>query len=172
VLQDAGVSAIAIHGRRKDDRPRHQALYDELPLIVDHVTVPVIFNGDCFVHEDIARLKKRTKASSMMIARGAMWNPTIFQRTMLPLYDVIKEYVKIARSYNNRWPNTKYVINQMLCGQIGSEPEFTNFTRKCRHDMDLDEHVALFGKLPRLTEPYRPPFTEWAPRPKRRNDKQ
>lgn len=47
----------------------------------------------------------------MLIARGAMWNASIFRKEgMLPVYDVAKRYLEIAQQYNNRFANSKYCI--------------------------------------------------------------
>lgn len=49
------------------------------------------------VYEDIAVFKKATGASSVMIARAAEWNPSIFRVAgKLPLMEVVKEYVKVV----------------------------------------------------------------------------
>jgi hypothetical protein len=41
-----------------------------VPAVIAQMTVPAIYNGDVFYHDDIARMKKDTGASSAMIARG------------------------------------------------------------------------------------------------------
>lgn len=44
-----------------------------VPAVVSQLTVPAIYNGDVFYHDDIARMKKATGASSAMIARGGTY---------------------------------------------------------------------------------------------------
>ncbi len=74
-----GASAIAVHSRFRDDRPRHRAVPSlQTPLVVDAVSVPVIHNGDVFVWQDIDRYRAASGTNSVMIARGALWNPSVF----------------------------------------------------------------------------------------------
>jgi tRNA-dihydrouridine synthase 2 len=79
IIESCGVAALAIHARHVPDRPRWRALTEKIAPLAEHMTVPLIYNGDCFQFDDIARLKIQTGASSIMIARGAMWNPSVFQ---------------------------------------------------------------------------------------------
>ena len=56
VIADTGVSALAVHTRRRHDRPRHWAQWDQFPLIRQAVgALPLVLNGDVFVPEDIPR---------------------------------------------------------------------------------------------------------------------
>ena len=52
-------------------------------------------------YEDIAKFREATGASSVMIARAAEWNTSIFRKEgKLPLFDVVREYLKIV---SGRW---------------------------------------------------------------------
>lgn len=56
-----------------------------------------------------------TGCSSVMIARAAEWNCSIFRKEgLLPMDTVIKEYLKIAIDYDNSPSNTKYCIQNIL----------------------------------------------------------
>jgi len=81
IAEKCGVDAIAVHARFREDRPRHRALPAlQTPLLASAVSVPVIHNGDVFLWEDIERFRSAAAVSSVMIGRGAMWNPSIFGR--------------------------------------------------------------------------------------------
>lgn len=64
---------------------------------------------------DIAKFWKATGASSVMLARAAEWNCSIFRKKgMLPLDVVIKSYLKYAVDYDNSPSNSKYCVQNML----------------------------------------------------------
>ena len=51
MVLDAGVSALAVHARRRHDRPRHWAQWEQFELLRDAVRgrgVPLVLNGDVF----------------------------------------------------------------------------------------------------------------------------
>lgn len=57
--------------------------------MVSALSVPVVANGDIFNREDLAKLREMSGASSFMIARGAIHNPSIFRKEgMLPASEV------------------------------------------------------------------------------------
>lgn len=113
-----GVSALTIHCRTRNMRPREAALVNRLKEIVEFVQglgvdIAVVENGDCKGWEDARRVKKLTGgydarmyprltvspgASSVMIATAAESNPTCFSST--PLMDVestlIPSYLRLV----------------------------------------------------------------------------
>ncbi|ETO34766.1 hypothetical protein RFI_02323 [Reticulomyxa filosa] len=121
MIENTGVNALTIHARYTADRPRIPARVGLIKTIVDKLTIPVIYNGDVFSYQDIEVAKKMTGCHSVMIARGAQWNPSIFRSPekggMVPLCEVMREYVEIAEKYGNRFGNTKYVCIKMLTGR-------------------------------------------------------
>lgn len=118
--ESAGVSAIAIHARHISDRPRNPARVSMVPSVISQMSVPAIYNGDVFYHDDIQRMKKLSGASSVMIARGAQWNVSVFRSAgMLPVYDVCRSYITMAQQMLNPFTNTKYGVMEMLKGHVG-----------------------------------------------------
>ncbi|CAB0029536.1 unnamed protein product [Trichogramma brassicae] len=66
-------------------------------------------------YKDILQFKKDTGCSSVMIARAAEWNCSIFRSAgLLPIDEVIKSYLKLACDYDNSPSNTKYCIQNIL----------------------------------------------------------
>jgi tRNA-dihydrouridine synthase 2 len=98
-IEQTGVQAIAVHARYVPQRPRVKAHLDVLGEISHSVDIPIIANGDCFAYQDIDRIKQLTKCDSVMIARGAIWNPAIFASD-----PVVQE----------KWSNPHYVALKML----------------------------------------------------------
>lgn len=80
VLEQAGVSAVAIHGRTRAQIYSGEADWNCIRAVKEAVSVPVIANGDIWKPEDAARILQHTKADMAMIGRGCFGNPWIFQQ--------------------------------------------------------------------------------------------
>ncbi|XP_025021095.1 tRNA-dihydrouridine(20) synthase [NAD(P)+]-like isoform X2 [Python bivittatus] len=107
----------------KEERPQHPVQCDVIKAITEAVSIPVIANGGShdFIKEysDLRTFQEATTASSVMVARAAMWNPSVFRKEgSLPLKDVMQEYIKYAVRYDNHYTNTKYCLCQMLREQL------------------------------------------------------
>lgn len=117
-LVSSGIKAIGIHGRTKDERPQHAVHTDIMKYVAERISIPVIANGgskEIEKHNDIYKFKEITGCSSVMIARAAEWNCSIFRKEgMLPMDIVIKEYLKLAVDFDNSPANTKYCVQNIL----------------------------------------------------------
>ncbi|XP_030496992.2 uncharacterized protein LOC115712773 [Cannabis sativa] len=113
-IEKTGVSALAVHGRKVADRPRDPAKWDEIADVVSSVSIPIIANGDVFEYDDFQRIKTVTGASSVMVARGAIWNASIFSPHVKPWEDVKREYVRKSILWDNDMKNTKYTLKEMI----------------------------------------------------------
>lgn len=118
VLVSSGISAIAVHGRTIDERPQHPNRNKTISNVAKHLSIPVIANGgskDIEKYKDIAKFKEETGCTSVMIARAAQWNCSIFRREgLLPMEDIIKAYLKYAIDYDNAPSNTKYCVQNII----------------------------------------------------------
>ncbi|MCR4805386.1 MAG: tRNA dihydrouridine synthase DusB [Clostridia bacterium] len=77
-MQEAGASAIAVHGRTREQYYSGKADWEQIRRIKEALDIPVIGNGDVFSAEDALRMLDETKCDAVMIARGALGNPWIF----------------------------------------------------------------------------------------------
>jgi len=80
VCESSGAVAVAVHARHARQAYRGKADWDVIRRVKDAVTVPVIGNGDVRTPEDAVRMLDETGCDAVMIARGAMGNPWIFER--------------------------------------------------------------------------------------------
>lgn len=80
VLEDAGVDAIAIHGRTREQMYTGEANWDIIRQVKESVSVPVIGNGDVFTADDALRVKEISNVDGIMVARGSIGNPWLFKQ--------------------------------------------------------------------------------------------
>lgn len=103
IAESAGVSAITVHGRTRDQFYTGKADWNIIKEVKEAVNIPVIGNGDVFTLEDAIAMKRLTNVDGIMIARGAQGNPWILRQveryfedgTILPL-PTPKEKMKVA----------------------------------------------------------------------------
>ncbi|MAT93505.1 MAG: tRNA dihydrouridine synthase DusB [Halioglobus sp.] len=75
IAQDAGIAALAVHGRTRACAFRGQAEYDTIAAIVAATDFPVFANGDIDSPQSAARVLAHTGAAGVMIGRAAQGRP-------------------------------------------------------------------------------------------------
>lgn len=79
VLELSGAALIAVHGRTRNQSYSTRADWNAIREIVETVRIPVIGNGDVRTTKDIADIKCQTGCAAVMIGRGAIGHPWIFE---------------------------------------------------------------------------------------------
>ena len=116
-LEDAGVSAIFIHGRTREQGFSGTVNLAGIRKVVEAVKhIPIIGNGDVTTPEAAKKMFDDTGCAGVSVGRGAFYNPWIFQQTR----------------------------HLMATGELLPEPRFEERVRVlCRH---LDLMVEVFGE--------------------------
>lgn len=108
VMECSGVSAIAIHGRTKEQFYSGTADLEIIKRVKDAVSIPVIGNGDITDGASAKNMLDKTGCDSIMVGRGALGNPFIFQS-----------------------------IKKMLAGETYSEPTLLEKQRAMQRHIEL-----------------------------------
>ena len=82
LCEEAGADAVAIHARTRTQMYRGLANRDFIKELKKHLSVPLIANGDIFTPEDALNMQKHTGADFLMIGRGVLGDPWIFERCL------------------------------------------------------------------------------------------
>jgi nifR3 family TIM-barrel protein len=82
---EGGAAAVTLHARTRAQGYAGSADWTAIAALVRHVGVPVFGSGDLFSGAAARRMLVETGAAGVMIARGAMGNPFIFQEARAAL---------------------------------------------------------------------------------------
>jgi len=92
-LESAGVDAIAVHARTKDQGYSGYPDYEEVRDLRDRMDVPLIVSGNIYSLDNAVDAMEVTKADAVMIARGGVGNPFLATQ--------IDEYFRTGRRLEN-----------------------------------------------------------------------
>ena len=79
IAENAGIQALAVHGRTRACGFSGNAEYDTIAAVKAQVKIPVIANGDIATPEKVREVLDYTKADAVMIGRAAQGRPWIFR---------------------------------------------------------------------------------------------
>ena len=131
-LEEAGVSAIAVHGRTRNQFYTGSANWDIIKSVKQSVSIPIIGNGDIFEAEDALKMLSYTGCDAVMIGRGSEGNPFIFKQI-----DELLKYGEIRF-----WTTPEDKIMQAISHVEGLVTEFGEYAgvREAR------KHIAWYLK--------------------------
>jgi len=102
VLQREGVALLSVHARTKAQKFQGRADWDLIRDLKEHITIPVVGNGDVFSYSDFERMRQTTGADGVMVARGALGNPWIFsgvRPTVTEIQKTLLEHLDLHLSF-------------------------------------------------------------------------
>jgi len=147
LVESTGIVALAVHGREKHERSRDPVHTNVILEVAKAVSIPVIANGVSLMvktFDDIEKCRQETGCSSVMLARAAQWNPSVFRKEgRLPATQVITEYIKLAVDFDNNFGNTKYCLQRLL-----HEDTTSTEARQMLHTSDMREICEIWNLVP------------------------
>ena len=81
-LEASGATLICVHGRTREQQYAPYADWTQIARVKEAVNIPVIGNGDIFAPQDALKMINETGCDGIMIGRGALGNPWIFENTI------------------------------------------------------------------------------------------
>lgn len=78
IAEQAGISALTIHGRTRSCLFEGEAEYDSIKAVKQAVSIPIIANGDITSAEKAKQVLDYTQADAVMIGRGSLGRPWLF----------------------------------------------------------------------------------------------
>jgi len=81
-LHNAGAQTITIHGRLRKNYYAGPVFYDIIKEVKNALKIDIIANGGVNNYDDYCEIRKKTTCDKVMIARGAMGNPWIFNEIL------------------------------------------------------------------------------------------
>ena len=124
-LQDVGIKAISIHGRTRKQMYKGLADWTLIEKTKENprLHIPVFGNGDIFSAEDVMRKKDNSNVDGVMIGRGSIGYPWIFNEIkcymetgIIPPPPSIHERIKIVKEHLDlsiKWKGEKLGILEM-----------------------------------------------------------
>lgn len=151
IAEKCGVSAITIHGRTREEYYSGKADLDIIKKVKESVKIPVIGNGDIVDEESAKRMFEYTGVDGIMIGRGAIGNPWIFEKiryflennkkmpqiTNIEKYEVIKQHIEL----NIQEKGNLVGINEIrkhISAYTKNMPEASKFRDEINHITDVD----------------------------------
>ena len=152
-LVQTGITGLTVHCRTTPMRPRERAIRHQLTMIANickEAGVACLMNGDVTSRTEAIKLMEEFGADGAMIATEAEKNPSCFRpdaqggphEWRSQWKTVVTEYLRFALRVENRWGNTKYLLNQMIPGKDNYHKSMTRSKcyREVVHALDL-QHV-------------------------------
>ncbi len=113
-LESGGAASIALHGRTRAQAYSGQADWDKIEEVSSHLSIPLIGSGD--VTSKAMFIERQHKASGIMIGRGAVGRPWIFQEVLGGVSLELPEIVQLAYRHcllNAEWYGQQTGMRQM-----------------------------------------------------------
>jgi tRNA-dihydrouridine synthase B len=117
MAEDNGAAAVTVHARTWSQGFSGHIDPAVIANVKKIVNIPVIGNGDILTYEDGRKMMAETGCDGVMIGRGALGNPWIFQETGRP--ESLSEIVAVAREHLRLIE--EYLPADRLLGHIKSQ---------------------------------------------------
>lgn len=114
---DAGVSWVAIHGRTRAQGYSGLADWELIRSVKEKAPLPIIGNGDVLTAEQAVTRLKQTGVDGVMIGRGCLKNPWIFQQALELL---TSHALNESKDFYKSLSRLKYLIDQKKDGRYST----------------------------------------------------
>ena len=163
MAEELGVSLITIHGRTRKEFYSGKADLRIIKKVKDAVKIPVIGNGDIVDEKSALKMFEETGCDGIMIGRGAMGNPWIFERIKYFLetgeylpetsikerLEIIKEHINLIVNEKGEGPGIKE-FRKHMAAYTKNLPNSSNFRNKINVIDSKDELIYELNEFMKL----------------------
>ncbi len=139
--EDAGIAALALHGRTREDMYLNTARYELIREVKKNIHIPLIANGDIDSPEKAKYVLDYTGADAVMIGRAAQGRPWIFRE--IAHYLETGEHLAAPEIVE---------VKQVLMGHLAELYQFYGEYSGCRI---ARKHIAWYTKGLRSSNEFR-----------------
>ena len=162
-LQDAGIQALAIHGRTCDQLYTGNADWTLIGEVKNHpgIRIPIIGNGDINSAEKAKYFLEQTGVDALMIGRGAIGRPWLFNEikhflktgTLLPfpavseVVEVLKEQLRLNLEWKDNERSGILMMRRHFAKYFPGLPHFRELKIKLLRAETNDEVAEILDKI-------------------------
>ncbi len=157
IVEDAGADMIAVHGRYAANFHGGPADWEKIGQIKQALKIPVIGNGGVITPEDATEMVRVSGVDGVMIGRGAVGNPWLFNQIAqawsgeAPVLPTIEQRRNVIETHllrlvemtsstaQGRRCKTKYIPEQAAC--LHFRPHLAQYLKGLRGRRDLLQHL-------------------------------
>jgi tRNA-dihydrouridine synthase B len=158
MAENAGASAVIVHARTWSQAFGGKADWSIISKVKQAVTIPVIGNGYILSYQDGERMMLETGCDGVMIGRGALGNPWVFQKSGRPdsveqRCPVITRHIELIKKYLPERQLLFKIRNHVVRYLVG-HPGASQLRYQISNSTTIDEIINL------INESIYPPETE------------
>ena len=160
-LQDVGIAALSIHGRTKTQMYKGEADWSLIGEVKANprMTIPIFGNGDIVTPEQAVEARRRYGVDGVLIGRGAIGNPWIFEQTQqllkgeTPREISIAERVSVCREHLLKSVDFKgehtaiFEMRKQYGGYFRGLKDFKQFRIPLVTVSSLEDTLAIFDRI-------------------------
>ena len=132
IAEQEGIEMMTLHPRTVSQGYSGHANWEMIKKLKQNVSVPVVGNGDITSPEIAKKVLDYTGCDYLMVGRGAMGNPFIFEQindylengvykkyTLTDRLEAFVKYLELTEKYNIRFANIKQQAIRFTKGTVG-----------------------------------------------------
>lgn len=156
IAESAGIAALAVHGRTRDQHYTGIAEYDTIAAIKAALSIPVIANGDIDSPRKAAAVLRHTGCDAVMVGRAAQGNPWIFGQiaqfladgrelpppTLAQVRDVLLDHLQALHAFYGE-PQGVRIARKHLGWYAKDHPQGTSFRAAVNRAQTPEVQLAI-----------------------------